>query len=1040
MHKHESGILAILTVLALGALAARPMLGPSLPCSDDVGFHLLRAAQLDLLLRQGILYSRWAPDMGLGYGYPLFNYLPQLPYYVVVLLGRLGGGLNVGVRLTFALSLWASGLAMYRFAREHFSAVAALVAAVAYMYAPYQAYDALFRGNLSESFAWPLLPLALWGLGRLARHGGRKWVLLTALSYAAILLTHNIFAMITTPLLGLYVLVEAMEGRVFRVGRDYIRRLVPPLGALALGMGLAAFSWVPAILERSVVQLDRLAFGFPFSYWNHFLSAGELFLSYCPVFLDLMNPSPPRTLGLLAVLCGLPGVLGVMWLKTGRQRRQVAFFGAALAGYAFLMTALSRPVWDTFPLLQLTEFPWRLLSPAALCLALLAAGATDLIPRGKAQTVWGVLAISALIVGDLFWLTPRYCANPLHPGAADIRAQELAGLIGTTSAGEFLPVTVKALPATPADTFLDRESLPEGTDVFTETTTPLTGEVWLDLPQAAHLVFNRFAYPGWQARVDGISQPTFPTTPEGLISLPVPAGAHLVEIAFGTTPLRVAATLVSLLSALALVLVERFGRRSRTEAPVAASEALSARWLLFPVALVLLKTGLLDAVESPLSVHRLQGGGLQGVGVSTDLVFDHQLRLLGYEPFAVTTRADAPLALTLYVQDVVPGGPDYVIYPELLDAAGEVWIDFPYAPTVYKPPPSQTSNWPPDQVAVLLFDLWPKIGTPPGRYTLALKVFDARSQFTYTAYAGDQAVGPRVILGEIEITHPRTPFNVETLAPEAERMSALLGPVRLVWASIGASEAHPGDPLKLQLAWETAASPQADLRAQLTLEAANGASFPLATLPLVHEDFPTTQWQVGDVWRGQHTLRLPARLETGSYRLDLRLCALSGASCASMESTAAIGSLSLTAPERLWTVPPLDVSLDTRLGASVTLVGVQLTPYQMPLHAGEPFTVTLVWRDEAELDTALRVFVHLQDDSGYPVTQSDGEPVQWSRPTTGWLPGEIVLDERTLSLPPDLAPGRYRLVAGLYAPEGPRLLTADGRDAVLITELWVAEP
>ena len=40
----------------------------------------------------------------------------------------------------------------------------------------------------------------------------------------------------------------------------------------------------------------------------------------------------------------------------------------------------------------------------------------------------------------------------------------------------------------------------------------------------------------------------------------------------------------------------------------------------------------------------------------------------------------------------------------------------------------------------------------------------------------------------------------------------------------------------------------------------------------------------------------------------------------------------------------------------------------------------------------------------------------------------------------DLAPGRYRLVAGLYAPEGSRLLTADGRDAVHITELRVAEP
>jgi hypothetical protein len=71
------------------------------------------------------------------------------------------------------------------------------------------------------------------------------------------------------------------------------------------------------------------------------------------------------------------------------------------------------------------------------------------------------------------------------------------------------------------------------------------------------------------------------------------------------------------------------------------------------------------------------------------------------------------------------------------------------------------------------------------------------------------------------------------------------------------------------------------------------------------------------------------------------------------------------------------------------------------------------------------VFVHLQSADGAIAAQSDGVPADWTRRTTGWLPGEYVLDARTLHLPPDLAPGEYSLFAGLYRPDtGERLTTA----------------
>jgi hypothetical protein len=83
------------------------------------------------------------------------------------------------------------------------------------------------------------------------------------------------------------------------------------------------------------------------------------------------------------------------------------------------------------------------------------------------------------------------------------------------------------------------------------------------------------------------------------------------------------------------------------------------------------------------------------------------------------------------------------------------------------------------------------------------------------------------------------------------------------------------------------------------------------------------------------------------------------------------------------------------------------------------------------MDTSYHVFLHLLGPDGTLVTQSDGVPADWTRRTTGWLPGEFVVETRTLTLPADAPPGEYTLWAGMYAPESKDRLTtsefSDGR-------------
>ncbi|MGC9333647.1 MAG: hypothetical protein ACP5JJ_05820, partial [Anaerolineae bacterium] len=116
-------------------------------------------------------------------------------------------------------------------------------------------------------------------------------------------------------------------------------------------------------------------------------------------------------------------------------------------------------------------------------------------------------------------------------------------------------------------------------------------------------------------------------------------------------------------------------------------------------------------------------------------------------------------------------------------------------------------------------------------------------------------------------------------------------------------------------------------------------------------------------------------------------------------------------------------------------------------HPGDTVPVTLYWRALCSLDEDYKVFVHLTDaDVTRQLAQHDGDPNAGFTPATRWLSGEIVPDTHQLALPGDLAPGLYRLWAGMYdygtlrnlqVVSSPSL-AVDGR--VLLGEIEVLAP
>ncbi len=145
-----------------------------------------------------------------------------------------------------------------------------------------------------------------------------------------------------------------------------------------------------------------------------------------------------------------------------------------------------------------------------------------------------------------------------------------------------------------------------------------------------------------------------------------------------------------------------------------------------------------------------------------------------------------------------------------------------------------------------------------------------------------------------------------------------------------------------------------------------------------------------------------------------------------------------TAPNRA----PLPTEPATYLNASfadaIQLLGVTLNGGQ-PATRHSPFAIVLFWQPLIPLNADYTVFLHLRNAAGQTVAQADSQPLAGAYPTSQWQPGETVIDPLALPLPPDLPPGQYRLITGLYRLDtGERLPVAgdaSGENAVDLGEV-----
>ncbi|MBI2614069.1 MAG: hypothetical protein HYW62_04845, partial [Candidatus Levybacteria bacterium] len=153
----------LILILILSFWAIKPLfISGFFPMHDDT--QVARVFEMGKVLRNGVFPVRIVPDLGYGYGYPLFNFYAPLAYYIGGLFVLLGFDALAATKIMMALGVFLAGVFMYLLAREFFGRLGGIISGLFYVYAPYHALDIYVRGDVAEFWAYAFIPLAFLGI------------------------------------------------------------------------------------------------------------------------------------------------------------------------------------------------------------------------------------------------------------------------------------------------------------------------------------------------------------------------------------------------------------------------------------------------------------------------------------------------------------------------------------------------------------------------------------------------------------------------------------------------------------------------------------------------------------------------------------------------------------------------------------------------------------------------------------------------------------------------------------------------------------
>jgi hypothetical protein len=399
--------------------------------------------------------------------------------------------------------------------------------------------------------------------------------------------------------------------------------------------------------------------------------------------------------------------------------------------------------------------------------------------------------------------------------------------------------------------------------------------------------------------------------------------------------------------------------------------------------------------------------------------FQEAVMLAGIDLPATDLADQIPITLYWQMIDTLPA--DFNVSIRLVDQAGEIWgqVDrFPIGGLV------RTRSWIPGMVVRDEYLLQPDPGTPPGTYNFDILMYN---------YKTGEIFAEARHLGYVNVLPPsKVPAidAVEAVLPVASQ-AQVTADLALVGHDVVEATLLPGEKHQGRLYWQASTWPQRDEPISLIARHSQGQTFTLLTDTPGPTDYGPNKWRKGELVAETYTFAFPLEAPAGDYDLLVQSQMRPGAG-----PEVQISTLHLNQPQRNFDLPP-DVLADLQpLSAQVGEV-VQLLGYHLA-QVGDETHLKVYWAAQTPLSENYKVFVHVADAQEAIVAQRDQIPANGARPTSTWLPQEVIVDSYALSIPA----GVYNVWLGMYDPNTGSRLPAQSQapvsaDRILLTVLSV---